>query len=248
MAARSNQMRAGQDQSGVTKSRPAVIVMVKAPRAGAVKTRLTPILSETDAAALAACFAQDSVARARRAAPAVIVAYTPEDGRRILQSILPHDLLWMEQEGAGLGARLEAAIGRAAALGFSPLIVIGTDSPTLPPGVIETAINSLARGEVDLVLGPTEDGGYYLVGLSHPVSQIFQNVAWSTPLVYRQTTAHAARLGLRLQEFPRWYDVDTPADLLRLCDELYADQEAQARAQATYRWLLAHDRLPPGSK
>lgn len=240
-------MRAGQNPSHMTKPHPAVIVMVKAPRAGAVKTRLTPILSESDAASLAACFAQDAVANARRIVRDLIVAYTPEDARRILQSSLPHDLLWIEQEGDSLGARLGAAIGRAAALGFSPLIVTGTDSPTLPPVFIETAIGALARDEVDLVLGPTEDGGYYLVGLRQPVPHLFQNVAWSTPLVYQQTVDTAARLGLRLQELPRWYDVDTPADLQRLREELSADQEAQVRAKATYQWLLSHSLLPPRS-
>lgn len=246
MAARSNQMRADQNPSDATKPHTVVIVMVKAPRAGEAKTRLTPMLSEADAASLAACFAQDALASARRAARDVIVAYTPADGRRVLQSILPHDLLWMEQEGDSLGARLEAAIGRAAALGFSPLIVTGTDSPTLPPVPVETAIDSLEADEADLVLGPTEDGGYYLVGLKRPVPHIFQNIAWSTSLVYQQTVDRAARLGLRLQELPRWYDVDTPADLLRLRDELSADQGARERAQATYRWLLAHEWLRPG--
>lgn len=236
-------MRAGQNQSRAAKAHPAIIVMVKAPRLGEVKTRLTPILSGAGAASLAGCFAQDAVASARRAVRDVIVAYTPADGRRILQSILPHDLLWMEQEGDSLGARLEAAVGRAAALGFSPLIVTGTDSPTLPPGFIETAIDALERDEVDLVLGPTEDGGYYLVGLSRPIPHIFQNIAWSTSLVYQQTVDTAARLGLRLQELPRWYDVDTPADLLRLRDELFANQAAQASAKATYRWLLARERV-----
>jgi hypothetical protein len=235
-------MRDGHNQSGTAKPQPAVIVMLKAPRAGEVKTRLAQILSEADAASLAACFAQDAVASARRIARDVIVAYTPSDGRHILRSILPHDLLWMEQEGAGLGARLGAAVGRAAALGFSPLIVTGTDSPTLPPVLIETAIGALGRDEVDLVLGPTEDGGYYLVGLSRPVPHLFQNIAWSTSLVYQQTVDTAARLGLRIRELPRWYDVDVPADLLRLRDELLADREAQERAQFTYRWLLAHER------
>ena len=236
-------MRAGRNQSDAAKPHPAVIVMVKAPRAGVAKTRLTPILSEADAASLAACFAQDALASARRVARDVIVAYTPADGRRSLQTILPHDLLWMEQEGTSLGARLEAAIGRAAARGFSPLIVTGTDSPTFPPVHIETAIDALEMDEADLVLGPTEDGGYYLVGLRHPIPHIFQNVAWSTSFVYQQTADNAARLGLRLKELPRWYDVDMPADLLRLRDELYADQEAQTRAPSTYRWFSGQNRL-----
>jgi hypothetical protein len=224
-------------------SHPAIVVMVKAPRAGEAKTRLTPFLSKAEAGALAACFAQDVVATARRVARDVIVAYTPRGGRRALEALLPHDLLWMEQQGADLGARLDSAVGRAAALGFSPVIVVGADSPTLPPQLIETAIGALAAREADIALGPTEDGGYYLIGLRRPVRNLFQNIAWSTSFVYRQTAETAARMGLRLHELPRFYDVDTPADLLRLRERIYQDKDAQERAAATYRWLLAHEPL-----
>jgi hypothetical protein len=229
------------------RQRPAVIVMIKAPRAREAKTRLTPILSAAEAASLAACFALDAVACAKRAARDVIAAYTPADARQALESLLPHDLLWMEQRGDHLGVRLEGALAQAAALGFSPLIVTGTDSPTLPHALIETALDALSTDAADLVLGPTEDGGYYLLGLRQPARNIFQNVAWSTSLVYRQTAANALRLGLRLCELLPWYDVDTPTDLSRLRDELHADQGARERAAATYRWLLAHEQAtaPP---
>jgi uncharacterized protein len=221
--------------------RPVVIVMVKAPRAGFAKTRLVPPLSELDAASLAASFVQDVVNAARRIVPKPIVAYAPHNGRALLEAFLPKDLLWLEQQGKDLGERLEAAVLHAASLGFSPVIVIGADSPTLPDSFIETAREALAAGKTDAVLGPTADGGYYLVGLRRPVPHLFQNISWSTPFTYEQTARNISGHGLELLELPQWYDVDTFSDLLRQRDELFSDEAARKRAPATYRWLLTHD-------
>jgi uncharacterized protein len=226
-------------------SRPVVIVMVKVPRAGFVKTRLVPELSETAASALAACFAQDVVRSAGRVADNLLIAYTPSDGRSLLEALLPGNFLWFEQQGEDLGARLENAGVHAAALGFTPLIFIGADSPTLPPPFIATAIEWLTAEESDIVLGPTEDGGYYLLGLRRPECGLFQDIAWSASQTYEQTAQNAARLGLRLLQLPPWYDVDTPSDLLRLRAELSSDDAARLRAPATCRWLLAQDLLSP---
>ena len=224
------------------------VLMVKAPRAGAVKTRLVPPLSAEGAAALAGCLARDTLACVRSVVPEAVVAYAPSDGRAQLEALLAADsLLWLEQRGEGLGERIERAAAHAAALGRGPVIVVGADSPTLPPAFVADAAASLAAGESDVALGPTEDGGYYLVGLRRPARGLFRNVAWSTPLAYRQTAENAARLGLRLLQLPRWYDVDTPADLLRLRDELDADAQARTRAPHTYRWLRAHASSLPAS-
>jgi rSAM/selenodomain-associated transferase 1 len=213
---------------------PVIIIMIKAPVAGLVKTRLMPALTADEAASLAACFARDVVSCARRAADALVIAYAPTGGRVTLEKILGGDLLWLEQQqGADLGERLERVAAQAFKLGFAPVILIGSDSPTLPPLFITMAINALAAGEYDLALGPTEDGGYYLIGLSHPASGLFQNIAWSTTQAYAQTARNASHLGLRLLELPSWYDVDTHADLLRLRAEITNDQEARQRAPAT---------------
>ena len=215
-----------------------IVVVVKAPRVGLVKTRLTPPLTKEDAAALAACFARDVVNCASGLADVVIIAYAPAGGRAALETTLRRgDLLWLEQRGADLGERLDAAAAHAFARGFGPLVFLGADSPTLPPSFISQALQSLAEGQSDIVLGPTDDGGYYLVGLRRPAPGLFQNVAWSTPEAYAQTVRNAERLGLRLHELPRWYDVDTPADLLRLRAELFNDEAARQRAPATYRWI-----------
>jgi hypothetical protein len=219
---------------------PIVIVMVKAPRAGEVKTRLVPPLSKSDAASLAACFAQDTVLNAQHVVSNVLVAYAPADARVDLEPILPPDLLWFEQDGANLGERLDSVAEHVSSLGFSPFVILGADSPTLPTGLIQETLNVLISGETDISLGPTEDGGYYLVGLRSPVAGLFHNVDWSTPRAYGQTAAKAAQLNLRLHPLPCWYDIDTPADLLRLGDEMGSSEEARSRAPSTSRWLIDH--------
>ena len=221
--------------------RPVVIVMAKSPFPGCVKTRLTPPLSHVDAAALASCFVQDVTNSALRVIPNLIVAFSPASGRAQLEGLLPPHVRWVEQQGENLGERLDAAIAFAASLGFTPIIVTGADSPTLPNSFLETASNVLTDKTTDVVLGSTADGGYYLVAVSNPIPGLFRNVEWSTPLTYEQTASNVNHLKLRLLELPQWYDVDTFADLLRLRDELFSDPHAPHRAPATYSWMLDHD-------
>jgi rSAM/selenodomain-associated transferase 1 len=225
---------------------PVIIVMVKAPVAGIAKTRLTPSLSESDAASLALCIIQDVINSALGIIPNVIVAFAPDDGRAILEPSLPKQLHWVKQEGHDLGERLNSAIAYAAGLGFSPIIVLGADSPTLPPSYIETASDALAANKTDVVLGPTTDGGYYLVGLRKTVPNLFHNIAWSSARTFADTVHNTNQLGLRLLTLPEWYDVDTFADLGRLRNELLSNHSARSLAQATLSWLLAHGllRLP----
>ena len=169
---------------------PVCIVMVKAPRAGAVKTRLAPPLTREEAASLAACFARDTVDSVRRVVSETVVAYAPDDGRAALEAIFKDDgLLWFAQRGEDLGARIESAASHAFSRGRGPVVVVGTDSPTLPPSFVGRAFASLASEESDVALGPTEDGGYYLIGLREPLEGLFRNVEWSTPRAYAQTDA-----------------------------------------------------------
>jgi rSAM/selenodomain-associated transferase 1 len=232
-------------------SSPAVIVMAKAPRPGEAKTRLVPPLTRPEAARLAACFFADTAALALNVARELVVAYAPADGRAeledILRAVVPEEIfdegrvLWLEQRGEDLGARLSSVAERAAAAGLSPLLFVGTDSPTLPPPFLNDALEVLNAGRADVALGPADDGGYYALGLRAHAPGLFDSVEWSTPRAYAQTARNAARLGLRLLELPRWYDVDTPADLRRLRAQLLRDDAARRRAPATYEWLRMKD-------
>ena len=222
--------------------------MVKAPRAGEAKTRLVPPLTGAEAASLAASFARDTVESVRRVVRETVVAYAPDDGRATLEAVLGGEgLLWVAQRGEDLGARIESAVSYAFERRLGPVVVVGTDSPTLPPAFVGRAVASLSAGESDVALGPTDDGGYYLVGLRETFEGLFRNVEWSTPRVYGQTADNASRLGLRVLELPRWYDVDTRDDLLRLRDELLSDEAARARAPHTSAWIRAHASSLPAS-
>ena len=222
---------------------PVIVVMVKAPIAGFVKTRLTPPLSQSDAAILAQCFLKDIVDAVERVTPKIIVAFTPPEGRVLLERSLSKQLLWFAQKGNDLGERLNSAVTHAHALGFKPIIVLGADSPTIPASFIETALNALVRGETDVVLGPTTDGGYYLIGLNRLQPELFQNIPWSSRSTFQETARKANQLNLRLCQLPEWYDVDTPADLVTLSNELLSNPEVRGRVPATCQWLLDHKRL-----
>lgn len=219
---------------------PVVIIMVKAPRPGAVKTRLTPTLPPDRAASLAAAFAQDVVANARLVCGRVLVAYAPADGAATLAPLLPDAALWVEQQGADLGARMDNAMAYAEAQGFAPLVVIGTDSPTLPQSYLQRAFDALVSGDADMTIGPTDDGGYYLIGTRRHIPGLFSGVTWSTPSACAQTVANAQRLGLRSLSLLPWYDIDTFDDLVRLQNEFKDDQCQRLRAPKTFAWLQAH--------
>lgn len=218
--------------------------MAKVPRAGFVKTRLQPFLTDEQAASLAACFLRDTVSNAGRITPDVIVAFTPPDGRGEIAALLPEsDSPLIEQKGDDLGKKLESAIGYAAIKNFNPIIIIGADSPTLPSDYLQTAVESFNSGKTDIVLGATDDGGFYLLGLRKNHPNIFDKIAWSSASVFEQTARNAKRQKLRLNQLPNWYDVDTPADLFRLREEMLADKKFRHQAPQTFQWLTAHSKL-----
>ena len=191
----------------------AIIIMCKAPTAGAVKTRLAPFLSEKQAAEFATCLARDAAEKAQAICKNIIIAFAPENGKDLLETILPRDLMWTTQKGNDLGERMHNALCFASAQKFSPLVVIGTDSPTLPPEFIRQAMAVLSENRADVVLGKSEDGGYYTIAVNQPNSAIFETVEWSSQRAFEQTARNVDRLNLRLHVLPIWYDVHWPQDL-----------------------------------
>lgn len=212
-------------------SRSAVVLFAKAPRPGAVKTRLCPPLSPTMAARLYRCFLLDALDRVRTVdgtTPAV--AYAPRRSRRFFAAARPGMLL-IPQTGADLGARMAGVFQRLFGQGFEAVVLIGADSPTLPPDYLRRAIRALDDVGVDGVIGPSEDGGYYLIGLRQPCPELFAGIAWSTARVMDQTLARARRSGRRLRTLPAWYDVDTVEDLRRLAAELKGRRGSPVRTR-----------------
>lgn len=214
--------------------RPHLAVMAKAPQAGAVKTRLCPPLEPDEAAALAHAFLVDAIALVRTAAGAIpALAFAPPEHRAFFAALAPGFHL-VPQRGHDLGARLLHCVEDLGRAGAAAAIVIGTDSPTLPPAYLDRALARVFG--VDVVLGPSADGGYYLIGLRHAWPELFQDIAWGSSAVLGETLDRARRLGLRVELLPPWFDVDTGADLDRLVASLTA---ATDRARHTRRFLAA---------
>lgn len=201
-----------------------LLVMAKAPWPGAVKTRLCPPLTPGLAADLYRAFLRDTVATgASLPGVALGVVYPPALARAVdgLRALLPADASLWPQEGVGLGAGLRGAFAGGFAAGYRRVVVVSSDSPTLPAAVLTETFDALAGH--DVVLGPATDGGYYLLGLTAPQPALFEEIAWSTAAVYEQTSARVTALGLSCHVTRRWTDVDTVADLLPLAAQCASD-------------------------
>ena len=195
----------------------ALAVMSKVPLPGEVKTRLCPPLTPADAAALARCFLLDRLEQLREVADCeALVAFTPKDCVAEMRAIVPAGTRLVPQEGADLGARMDRLLTDLLAEGAPGAIVIGTDTPTLPTAYVRRACVAMRDGSADIVMGPAEDGGYYLVGLRAPAPALFTEMPWGTETVLAETLARARRLGLRHALLPPWFDVDRGEDLARL--------------------------------
>ena len=213
----------------------AVVVFAKAPRAGAVKTRLCPPLSPAAAARLYHCFLLDVLERVRALGGITpVIAYAPRRAREFFAATQPGMRL-VPQGGGDLGARMARVFERLFACGFAPVVILGADSPTLPLRHLRAAIRLLVRGTHDGVIGPSEDGGYYLIGLRAPCPALFSGISWSTGRVLAQTLAKARRTGRRLRRLPPWYDVDTIEDLRRLAVELRRTRGLAPRTRRVLR-------------
>lgn len=198
--------------------------MAKAPKAGAVKTRLCPPLSPDEAAALYHCFLRDKVAQVRALAGTTsVVAFTPEDSRALFEELAPGFRL-IAQRGADLGSRLLNTLNGLLRDGHRAAVAIDSDTPTLPSGFLRDAVERLSQGTTDVVLGPSDDGGYYLIGMRHAWPVLFENMPWSTAEVLPETLRRAAANGLRVSCLPVWFDVDTGDDLDRLMASMAAGE------------------------
>jgi len=198
--------------------RRALLIVGKAPVPGRTKTRLVPPLSPDEAADLYRGFLLDCVSLGLDLGWERVSVVHPAGSRQVLGELLLPRVTLVEQSGHGLGDALASAFDRHLAEGFSKVVLISSDNPSLPIEPIRDACAAL--DDHDMSIGPTADGGYYLIGLSAAHLGIFENIDWSTPRVYGQTLARARHLGLRVRAVQQWYDVDEPPDLDRLRRDL----------------------------
>jgi len=200
---------------------PILIIMAKEPKVGRTKTRLCPPLSPVEAARLYEALLRDSIAFASSLEGIdLAIAVTPAESTGYFERISPPGTLLLPIECVDIGDCLTQVLGKCLTLDYPKVLAFNADGPSVPPQYIHSAVHLLDKN--DVVLGPSEDGGYYLVGIKQLYPQIFTDIAWSTPQVLAQTMDKIEAHGLRTGLLPTWYDVDNGAGLARLQDELEA--------------------------
>ncbi|NUR05215.1 MAG: glycosyltransferase [Streptomyces sp.] len=190
---------------------PAVLVMAKAPLPGTVKTRLHALLGSRGCAELQSALLAHTVELT--AGWPTFLAYDPPDAEDAVRCLVPPGVRLLPQRGSGLGERLAAAVEDVCTLRPGPVVVLGTDAPTLTADRLAAAFTALDSGH-DVVLGPALDGGYYLIGMRRPQTRLFglDPALWGGDQVLASTLAIADRAGLRTVLLPPLRDLDTPED------------------------------------
>jgi glycosyltransferase A (GT-A) superfamily protein (DUF2064 family) len=239
----------------------AIAIMAKAPRAGHSKTRLSPPLLLDEARQMSAAFLRDiseniSIAAAEHGSITGYAAYAPAGLEHLFDGVLAPGTQLVLADGSGdmpegvegFGRSLWHATRALFELGHDSVCVLNSDSPTLPTACLVQAARILGSGGDQAVLGPAEDGGYYLLGMTRPHAPLYAGMIWSTDRVAAQTRAAAVGIGLKLHELPAWYDVDDRPALDRLLAELGRGGGFAAPATAAcVERLRLRDRLSSAS-
>ena len=195
-----------------------LIIFIKYPRKGTVKTRLAKDLGEGSSAFLYRKFTETIVQRTNSDKYRQVVFYTPKAKRGAFRKWLGKDLDLYLQEGKSLGQRMSNAFRLLFEKGAKRIVIIGSDSPLLDKKLVEKAFQELEKN--GSVVGPCLDGGYYLLGLSSFCKELFENIAWSRNTVFKETLGAIKRQDLSLRLLPKSFDVDRKNDLYLLLEEL----------------------------
>jgi uncharacterized protein len=220
-----------------------LLIFMKWPEPGRVKTRLSEHLGTERASALYQCFVQDVVEQSRLSPVKTVCCYDPPHRETRFTEWLGPDLLYQAQTGINLGPRLENAFRQRFDSGDEYVIAIGTDSPDLPESYLTEAWKEL--GLHDCVIGPCHDGGYYLIGFTRNgfTTDCFRDIDWSTERVYAQTMRVLQCQHKLTHELPLWYDIDTIGDMKALLErtklETFSDSD-------TMQFIRQHQWHEPG--
>ena len=166
-----------------------------------------------------------------------VAVYTPVGAESVYTDILPPKFCLLPQRGDKFGERLYFAVEDLFKCGFASVCLIDSDSPTLPAESFAESVEQLSTCEDRVVLGPSDDGGYYLIGMKKPNRHLFERIDWSTERVLNQTMERAAEIGLEVKLLPTGYDVDDGASLRRLCEELLGHSANASVAPRTRKFL-----------
>ena len=209
-----------------------LVIMAKAPRPGTVKTRLSQSLPVAAVTALYRCLLEDTIALARSLNGVDVAVMCPESDKNELAHFLGNSVPVVTQKGEGLAGGLISVFAHFTAAGKQRVIAFNSDSPHLAPSVLESAFQALTSR--DLVIGPTYDGGYYLVGAKAAHPTLFENDGLGTSNALERLLARAHSLKLSSSLTDPFYDIDVAEDLIRLAPELSV---APARAPRTAAWF-----------
>ena len=192
------------------KKNKAVILFARDLILGQVKTRLSSLFDDETILRLYTCFVEDSLEKIRQVDNAdCFVGISPSNLSGFFNEIEDSDTRLFVQQGKDLGDKMHQAFVDRFSDGYKKVVIIGSDSPSLPVSYINQALNS----DKDLMLGPSTDGGYYLIAMTGKVSEVFDGIAWGTEQVLDETLNRVKKAGVSLELLPVWYDVDFPEDL-----------------------------------
>ena len=211
-----------------SESLPWLVLMMKAPEPGKVKTRLAADIGDGPAESIYRKMVETIVARVLSDPGRVwkpVIAYTPADKLEVIETWLRpltgEGLRFVAQPEGDLGNRLEAIFSEGMGVGAPAVVAIGADCVQLTAADIHKCFDDLVSAPI--VLGETLDGGYWTIGMSGPHLELLRDMPWSTPALAEQTRKRAHSLGLKIAEQPRYFDIDTKADLDRLSSDLRAE-------------------------
>jgi uncharacterized protein len=210
-----------------------LVVMAKAPKPGVVKTRLAQTLPLAAVVELYRCLLEDTIALARSLDDVHVAIMCPASDVEELSRAVGDSVPIVPQSGEGLAAGLTSVFANFAATGRRRIVAFNSDSPHLPASVLQSAFEALAQS--DVVVGPTHDGGYYLVGATAAHPELFAGDGLGTTNAYETLLGRVRTLGLSVNLTVPFYDIDVADDLSRLAGEL---QSAPARAPRTAQWLM----------
>ncbi len=197
----------------------AVVIMAKAPISNVVKTRLVPPLNPKTASELYKAFLLDKIDQVRSLdGIQSFLAYAPKTAEGLFREFVPREFILIPQVGSDLGERLANVSDSLFHEGFRKIIISDSDTPNLPTDRIRNALHQL--NSHDTVIGPCEDGGYYLIGLRTNIPELFAGIPWSSPDVVQSTVNRIRTVGGTVSLLEKWYDVDTFETLLRLKRDL----------------------------
>jgi rSAM/selenodomain-associated transferase 1 len=207
----------------------ALVVMAKAPLAGQVKTRLLSTLNAAQAARLAKTLLVDQLNHLRKMPAAdLYLAFAPGEMHSLMEELAPPPFAVFPQQGDDLGARMQAVFGKLLCEDYKNIVLIGGDLAPVPLRFLDQAYGFLDAVEHRVVLGPSRDGGYYLVGCNQPTPELFREMSWSHHAVLTQTLSTLKRSNVAHDLLPIWFDVDTVDDVRELSRELSSGTLAEA--------------------